>query len=508
RVFDRAVGVLNVNSDMPFRFTDEDVELAKAFSDQASVALQNARLHEREVKRLEDELKVARNIQSSLLPSVTPDVSELEIAVESLPAQQVSGDYFQFVPLPDGRIGIFVGDVSGKGMPAAMIMAVITTALRDEVIRHREPGQLLNTLNERLLERLLQNQMNCALLAAIFDPATYHLAISNAGMVQPYWRNGSQVWDFLDVGGYPLGASQRSNYSAKVIDFAPGSLMVLFSDGIIEAQDARGEFFGFERFEKLLDSMPSTITASEAVRQILHAVENHLEGIERQDDITVMVIRGVEVAKGTQHGPAMPDEIVEAMMPGALSGGVKPHALRDTYANIATAAPQRRTAPGEDGYLPPRENVELFLPSILGYEMIARSAAEALAVQMGFSDDRINDLKTAIAEACMNAIEHGNLEDRSTSVRVLLSVSANRLEARVVDRGRRPLPDPFPVPGAGNNSRGWGMFFIQNLMDEVEVQKTPDGNMIRMSLFLGKDDEFYAQIEPSPDASEWVDQNE
>jgi serine/threonine-protein kinase RsbW len=127
---------------------------------------------------------------------------------------------------------------------------------------------------------------------------------------------------------------------------------------------------------------------------------------------------------------------------------------------------------------------------------------------MGFSEDRIDDLKTAVAEACMNAIEHGNLEDKATSVTVLLSASSDHLEVRVVDRGRQVIPDPLPLPGDNANARGWGMFFIHNLMDEVEILRSPEGNVVRMLLFLGKDEKDHSLTEPSPDASEWIDQSE
>jgi serine/threonine-protein kinase RsbW len=165
-----------------------------------------------------------------------------------------------------------------------------------------------------------------------------------------------------------------------------------------------------------------------------------------------------------------------------------------------------------EGLLMPRENVELFLPSRLGFEKIARNAAGALATEMGFSPDRIEDLKTAVAEACMNAIEHGNLEDRATSVNVLLSASQDHIEVRIEDRGRQHIPNPLPPPGGVDKSRGWGLFFIQNLMDEVEITKLPEGgNIVKMTIYLGPEepsDDDFVPDEPSADASEWIEQNE
>src|SRR5258708_36594446 len=122
-------------------------------------------------------------------------------------------------------------------------------------------------------------------------------------------------------------------------------------------------------------------------------------------------------------------------------------------------------APGNNTSKTQPEQVEIFLPSTLGYEKVARNAAEAVAEEMGFSPDRIEDLKTAIAEACMNAIEHGNQEDKTTSVTVLLTAGDEHLEIKVADEGLTPMPAELPEPGRigedDEGSRGWGMFFIK-----------------------------------------------
>ena len=135
------------------------------------------------------------------------------------------------------------------------------------------------------------------------------------------------------------------------------------------------------------------------------------------------------------------------------------------------------------------QKVEMFLPSTLGYEKVARSAAEAVAQEMGFSADRIEDLKTAVAEACTNAIEHGNQENKTASVTVLLTAAPRQLEIKVEDEGLEPMPDTMPEPhwpGSGESAgRGWGMFFISQLVDEVEYTRLPQGgNQVRMVIYL------------------------
>jgi serine/threonine-protein kinase RsbW len=132
------------------------------------------------------------------------------------------------------------------------------------------------------------------------------------------------------------------------------------------------------------------------------------------------------------------------------------------------------------------ERVEIFLPSTLGYEKIARGAAEAVAEEMGFSQDRIEDLKIAVAEACMNAIEHGNLESGAASVTVYLTAGAEQLEVSVADEGLQLMPEDMPKPGRlGGDNRGWGMFFISQMVDEVEITRLPNGgNQVKMVIYM------------------------
>ncbi|MCC7446585.1 MAG: SpoIIE family protein phosphatase [Anaerolineae bacterium] len=294
RVREESVGVLNINSGTQNRFQSDDMDLAEAFADQAGVAIQNARAHQFQIQVYESELETARAIQTSLLPTEQPAVPELELAACAIPARHVSGDYHQYFPLPDGKLGIAVGDVSGKGIPAALLMAVITTALRDEIVRTPAPASLLTELNTSLLPRMEQNHMSSALVVAVFDPATRRVEIANGGMVQPYVRNGSG-WEFVPVGGYPLGASARSAYSAKTLLLAPGSTLLVVSDGVLECQNLQQEFFGFERLEALLAELPPTLTAQQVIDAILDAVHRHLEGQEPQDDITIVAVRSLEL---------------------------------------------------------------------------------------------------------------------------------------------------------------------------------------------------------------------
>jgi serine/threonine-protein kinase RsbW len=132
-------------------------------------------------------------------------------------------------------------------------------------------------------------------------------------------------------------------------------------------------------------------------------------------------------------------------------------------------------------------SVQVHIPSELGYEKVAMEAAAAAAKRMGFSSDRIADLKTAVAEACINAIEHGNQLDASTKVVVVMTLEPERLKVNIADEGRQALPRELPDPGRSKDHRGWGMFLIRRLMDEVEISSEPNGgNQVRMVIYLDR----------------------
>lgn len=292
RVRDETVGVLNINSNTPSRYTADDIDVAVAFADQAGVAIQNARSHELQIRVYEAELETARAIQESLLPQEAPPIPQVALGVRSRPARQVSGDYYQHFVLPDGRLGLAVGDVSGKGIPAALLMAVITTALRDEIVRFPTPDRLLNELNTRLLPRMQQNNMNSGLLVAFFDPHSRQAQVAAGGMLSPYLAADGALQE-IEVGGYPLGAAALTAYRAESLSVPADGMLVFVTDGVIEAKNRAGELFGFERFESLLASLDPRLSAEQVAEAILAAVDNHLNGEEAQDDITIVVMRAL-----------------------------------------------------------------------------------------------------------------------------------------------------------------------------------------------------------------------
>jgi sigma-B regulation protein RsbU (phosphoserine phosphatase) len=309
-------GTLAVETDEYRDFSDEEMNLLMSLAAQAGVALHNSQLfaviqktnknlesaleelalaHEAQIRAYEQELETARAIQNSLLPQEDPPIKQIALAAKSNPARQVSGDFYQYYILPNNSFGLAVGDVSGKGIPAALFMAVTTTVMREEIVREPHPSDLLNELNIRLLPRMKQNNMNSALIMSVYDPVTGELEIANAGMLQPYILRGDGSCDAIEVGGYPLGASAQQTYRAKTVNLKPDTFLLFVTDGVTECQNPDGEFFGFERLEALLKTVKSSMTADQLVDTILSAIETYAAEAEQSDDITVVALKVLAV---------------------------------------------------------------------------------------------------------------------------------------------------------------------------------------------------------------------
>jgi len=300
RVQGETVGVLNINSYRRFRFKPEDVEVAQLFAGQAVVAISNARLHEQRIRQYQEELEAAQAIQDSLLPREPICLPQVEVVGRSVAARTVSGDFFQFLPRLDGRLGVAIGDVTGKGMPAAILMAVMTTLLRRELDLQPTVADLLNVLNDGLIERLQSGHMHAALALAIFDPSTRRVEVANAGMLQPYLCTDRGEWQEISLSGYPLGASTQRRYTCKQFTLAPGAMLVFASDGLVEARNVVGEMFGFDRFEELLRALPRDLDGEGIAERVLQAIHRHLGGQEPQDDMTVVVMRSLDGLEAAQ----------------------------------------------------------------------------------------------------------------------------------------------------------------------------------------------------------------
>jgi sigma-B regulation protein RsbU (phosphoserine phosphatase) len=309
---DQVIGLISIDRTEPNAYNEGDVNLALAFANQVAIALENARLYEIEVRQLERELEIAQGIQESLLPQVTPDVPGLEICGRIIPARHIGGDFFHFFLLEENRFGVAVGDVSGKGIPAALYMAVAMTAIDAQIGETQGPGELLDRLQSTLYQRLSENKMNVALQVATFasppanptdptpdGPSQKMMTLASAGMIAPILATAGGC-RLLPVSGLPIGTAMPDlTYDDKELLLHPSTAIIFTSDGIVEARNQTGELFGFERLERTVNEVIHSQRAETIADHIILAAEKFMGKAEPSDDMTVVVV----IAKPDQPNP-------------------------------------------------------------------------------------------------------------------------------------------------------------------------------------------------------------
>ncbi len=242
----------------------------------------------RERERVEQELRVAQRIQHALLPRDLPELEGWKIAYDYRPAREVGGDFYDFLPLSDGRLGVIIGDVSGKGIPAALVMANTQSVLR-AVARRGDiaPGRVLAEANEVLFTYLPPN-MFATCFYAVLDPTEGRLRYANAGHNLPCcWHEGLAT--DLRASGMPLGLMPTMDYEEKERTLAPGDGVLLYSDGLIEAHDPQREMFGTSRMVEFVGANSGKATLIDSLLAELKQFAG--EGWEQEDDITMLTLQ-------------------------------------------------------------------------------------------------------------------------------------------------------------------------------------------------------------------------
>ncbi|MEW5960189.1 MAG: SpoIIE family protein phosphatase [Chloroflexota bacterium] len=241
-------------------------------------------------ERLEHELTLASQIQASFFPEVLPQLPNLELAAFWQSAREMGGDFYTSIRLGQEQQALVVGDVSGKGAPAAMAGALAVGLLEAYAPTHPHPEDLLNRLNQDLYTRFIANYINVACCYAVVNTHSLQLTVANAGCVFPYLRRGSSLNE-IEVFGLPLGMWPEFDYRSRSILLRSGDLLVLSSDGLIEARNERGALFGFERLQNELKGLPVEINAQTAVDRLVDAAMTFTGKPDLDDDLTVLVVR-------------------------------------------------------------------------------------------------------------------------------------------------------------------------------------------------------------------------
>jgi serine phosphatase RsbU (regulator of sigma subunit)/anti-sigma regulatory factor (Ser/Thr protein kinase) len=439
------IGTLNLGPRLSEQdYSTDDRRLLTTLAAQAAPAIRVAQLvreqaHEAaERERMEQEMRVATLIQQQFLPRELPSLPQWQIAAYYGPARAVGGDFYDFIEMPGGRLGIAVGDVTDKGVPAALVMARTHSILRAEASRSDSPGEILARANA-LLEPEMPARMFVTCLFAILEPETGRIVMANAGHNLPYIRTDDGVVE-LRATGMPLGLMPDIQYEETEGVIAPGSNVLLYSDGLVEAHDVNQQMYGFPR---LRQAMTVDDAGSELLDRLLETLHQFTGADwEQEDDITLVTLRRASgVSDQTDEAPTMTSAF---------------------------------SIPGEEGN-----------------ERLAMDRVGAAVADLGISPARLERLKTAVSEATMNAIEYGSQGRADVPVDLEVEATPNAVIVRITDRALSgAVPDDAETPdialklAGAQKARGWGLFLIQNMVDSMDV--TTDGSTQTVTLTMAR----------------------
>ena len=432
-------------SDQPY--STDDRRLLGSLASQVAPAMKVAQLvreqqaEAKERERIHQELQVAALIQQTLLPKELPAIAGWHVDAFYRPARAVGGDFYDFIALEDGRLGVVIGDVTDKGVPAALVMATCRSMLRAAAQRHTSPSAVLADVNDGLVPEI-PPAMFVTCLYAIIDTDAGNIVFANAGHNLPYVRNDGGVVE-LRATGMPLGLMPGMPYDEATYEMSPGEVMVLTSDGITEAHSAEGEMYGFARLMARVERRPINDDVLNAVVSDLEAFTG--EDAEQEDDITLVVVKRTSSAQASA-------ETFEGR--------------RQVLAKFA-------------------------IPSEEGNERIAIAKVTAAIDDLGLEPARLERLKTAVGETVMNAIEHGNENRAELDVGVQVCANEDSVSVLVSDQGGDRVIPEAAVPDleaklAGEQTpRGWGLFLIEKMVDEV--RSSSDGATHTIELVMNRE---------------------
>ncbi len=455
------VGLLNLGPRLSQQdYSTDDRRLLDNLATQAAPAVRVAQLvREQQAQaaareRVEQELRVARLIQQTLLPRDLPELAGWQVSAYYQPARAVGGDFYDFLTFDDGRLGMVIGDVTDKGIPAALVMATTRSILRAAAVsasegRPRSPGAVLERAND-LLHPDIPPKMFVTCLYAILDPNSGRLVYANAGHDLPFQRHGERVSE-LRATGMPLGLMPGMRYEEKETTLGPGDRILFYSDGLVEAHNPEREMFGFPH---LADLMGQTTSATPLIDYLLRELAAFTgDGWEQEDDVTLVTLQRAE---GT--GPRM-------MTDGSTTstGEHHWHTLDDWT-----------------------------VPSVPGNERLAIGRLIETVRELHLPPKRLEDLKTAVGEATMNAMEHGNHYHEELPVSIQVRATDAAVAVRITDEGghfelpEAQVPDLEAKLAGLQSPRGWGLFLIEHLVDELHVTGDAMHHTVELIMWRGE----------------------
>ena len=290
-VNDEVIGVFDLESDKLNAYTQDDLSILQLLASQVAIIIEKVKLHEQlvEKKRLEAQLEIAREVQLELLPGADPKLKGFDLSAYIFPTEEVSGDYYDWVKIFDDQIGIVVADAVGKGIPAALLMAFLRASLRTAVEIGYAPHIAMAKVSDLLWDSVEEHQFITAIYG-LLDATNRTFVFSNAGHNPPLLIKPNGEYRFVEYGNLPLGMFQGTRYHQHFIRFEPEHVLVLYTDGITEAENADGEEFGRARFaQRVLEGIH--LPAKEMIDFIRKGVADFTERKFLDDDGTLFIVK-------------------------------------------------------------------------------------------------------------------------------------------------------------------------------------------------------------------------
>ncbi len=410
-------------------FTAGDIKLLSALSQQIGMVIKNFLVHQKIVlrERFRHELEIAAKIQETILPPKLPQAGGLSIAVSSIPASEVGGDFYDFITLDEQRFAFIIGDVAGKGITAAMLTSLARTMLRVETIRREPPHVVIQQANNILYQNLDQAELFVTAFIAVVD--TYHgtMSYASAGhMPALLWRADTRAVEQLRATTLPIGITGYEENSTQLVPLHAGDTLVLFTDGLIETQSPNGDWFGLPRLEALVKAK-----ATEPPEKLQHHIQSEVTKFRRNalnlDDATVLVVKMLP-----QTESAVPQNISTILKIENYTYPADIVYLRDISEQIIKTC-------RESPFLPPGPSTEDFIYLI----------------------------ELAISEICTNIVRHA-YKGRSGDIRIAVTLLSNGIQLDFYDNGVGFDPNLVPRPKSGEYKEGgYGLHIIRQIMDVV-----------------------------------------
>jgi serine phosphatase RsbU (regulator of sigma subunit)/anti-sigma regulatory factor (Ser/Thr protein kinase) len=433
------VGLLSVGPRLSqLDYAREDRRLLEKLADQAAPAVRLAQLARQQQVELQaraamqQELEVARAIQQYFLPKTLPALPGWRIDAHYRPARAVGGDFYDFIPLPDNRLGIVIGDVADKGVPAALMMAATRSVLRASVLRLIDPADVLGRVNDLLVPDTPPH-MFVTCFCAVLDQGSGDLTYANAGHDPPYVRTAAGEGRALQARGMPLGVMPGYTYRSEQCRLAPGEHVLFYSDGLVEAHNPQRQMFGFERLQELMARHAHG--AADLVNVLLAELDTFVgTAWEQEDDITLVSLE------------------------------------RTTEPEVMTQFSVQRT---------------------LGNERAAIARVLAATDSADLQPDQRQRLETALAEATINAIEHADITQSEVPIQIRVLRAANMLTVVITNpstgatAAETTKPDLLAKLEGRDKPRGWGLFLMKRLADGLTIRNDGGQYIVELSFRLG-----------------------